>query len=208
MDERVKDARTVRCSVYADDKKLASTPLLRRDRRHRFHVNIPADCATLRLVTTDGGDGKDNDWCDWVNAAVEIGEDQTYEGPVARISLPAPWAWLKGDGISYDGSERILGWNENAQACWDFLCPADGKYELFISYGCNKEEAGSEFVVDIGGQSFPGKVESTGDWARFRSFSVGKVSLKKGEIYDVTVKLTKQVGGAMHLRCLTLVNEE
>jgi len=203
------DAGTVRCSVYAGDRKLASTPLLRRDRRHRFEVTIPADSATLRLVTSDAGDGKDNDWCNWVNAAIETGKGKISPWPAARIRLPAPWAWLKGDGISYDGAGKIVGWKENSQACWDFICPADGTYEVLISYGCDEENAGSEFAVDIGKETRNGKVEKTRGFAHFRWFSVGKVPLKMGETYDVTVRLTKKAGNeVMHLRSLAFVREK
>ena len=206
IDDKAGDKGTVRCEVYAADKKLASSPLLRRGVIHRFDVTIPPDCRTVRLVTTDGGDGKNADWCDWIKAAIEAGQRKTYLSAAARIYLHAQWAWLKGDGISYEGG-TINRWDEKAQARWDFIGPADGTYELFISYGCPKEEAGSEFAVDIGGKSFPGKAESTGARDRFGKFSVGKVSLKKGEMYAVTVRVTKKVGTAMHLRSLALLKK-
>jgi len=62
---------------------------------------------------------------------------------------------------------------------------------VFISYGCHKEEAGSEFAGGIGKESFP-----------------GKVPLKKGRAYAVTVRLTKKVAGAMRLRSPALIREK
>ena len=79
---------------------------------------------------------------------------------------------------------------------------------MFVSYGCPKDDAGSEFALDIGKESFPGKVQPTGGPDRFGKLSLGKVPLKKGQAYGVTVRLTKKVAGAMHLRSLALVREK
>jgi len=206
VDDKAGEKGTVRCAVYAGDKKLASSPLLKRGLRHQFDVTLPANCREIRLVTTDGGDGKEADWCDWVKAAIETAKRKTTLWSAARLDLPARGAWLNGAGIAHQGG-TINRWDQNASARWDFIGPADGTYELLVSYGCPEKDAGSEFAVDIAGKSFPGKVESTGGPDRFGRFSVGKVSLKTGEMYAVTVRVTKKVGNAMHLRSLALVRE-
>jgi len=72
----------------------------------------------------------------------------------------------------------------------------------------NKDDVGSEFAVDVAGQSLPGKVEDTGDSDSSKKFSVGQVALTKGEIYNVTVRLTKPVGRGMNLSYVELVKKK
>ena len=79
---------------------------------------------------------------------------------------------------------------------------------MFISYGCHKEDGGSEFAGDVGGKPPAGNVQPTGGPDRFGKPSPGKVLLKKGEVYGVTVRLTKKVKDAMRLRSLALVREK
>jgi len=206
LDDERSHSGTVRCSVYADDAKLASTLLLRRDRRHRFEVPIPSDAGTLRLVTADGGDGKDHDWCDWLKAGIEAGAGEPSPWP--GVVLPAQWARLEGEGIKLS-HWRIDHWNEKAQAWWEFICPADGTYEVFISYRASKEEAGGELAVDIGEQTLRGKVQNTGDWYPFKRFSVGQVSLNKGKTHHVTLRVTKEAAKVLeYVRCLALVQKK
>jgi len=201
---------TVRCSVYADGNKLASTPLLRRDRIYRFDVAIPPDAVTLRLVTSGVGDGKDLDWCNWIEAAVQTGEATPSLRPAARVHLPARWAWMEGDGIRYNAHKAEGLWlaDDQGQARWDFLCPSDGTYEVFVSYACLPAGAGSEYAVEVGNQSFSGKAEETGNWNEFKRFSVGEVSLKKGEMYDVAVRLTKLVEHGVNVYSVELDKKE
>jgi len=140
-------------------------------------------------------------------AAVEAGKEKASPQSAARIHLPARWAWLKGDSTSRQG-EAIKRWSDKTQARWDFICPADGTYEVFVSYACGKDAAGSEFAVDIAGQSFPGKVADTGADNRSGKFSVGKVPLKKGAMHGVTVRLTKLVRHGMNLSSVELTGKK
>jgi hypothetical protein len=63
------------CKVVAEDAAgkpavLSGTPVLRTGKAMQWHfdVTLPADCAKLRLVVEDGGDGYFCDHADWVNA--------------------------------------------------------------------------------------------------------------------------------------------
>jgi len=135
----------------------------------------------------------------------EPGKEKISPPPAtAQVNLPARWAWLKGDGVSrQDGAIRR--WGDNARARWDFICPASGTYELFLSYGCAKDSAGSEFAVDVAGKSFSKKVEDTGADNRSKKFSVGRVSLNRSEMYNITVRLTKRLKHGMNLSSVELV---
>ena len=207
LDDRSGDKGTAVFSVYADDKKLASSPLLRRGAKHQFDTALPPKCRTVRLVTSDAGDGNEGDWCDWGNAAIETGAPKKPLWSAERIEFTAQQAWLKGQGLLRLGG-AVSGWDAKARVRWDFVSPADGTYELFISYGCPKEDAGSEFAVDIAGKSLRGKVQGAGAPDKFGKFSAGKVALKKGEVYNVIVRLTKLVKSAMRLGGLELVREK
>jgi len=207
IDERRGDNAAVSCSVYAGDSNVASTPRLQRDRAHRFDVAIPPDSEMLRLVTESESEGDRTDWCDWIQASVAPGKAKAATWPAARVDLPARWARLKGEGLRYD-AHAIIGWKEGSEAGWDFICPADGTYELLVRYGCHKEGAGSEFTTALGEQSFSMKTEDTGDGSRFKRFSVGKIALEEGEKYDISLRFTKQVGGGMNVRCIELKRKD
>jgi len=196
----------VRCSVYADGNKLASTPLLRRDRICRFDVALPSDAATLRLVAAGVGDGKDLGWCDWINAAVRTGEATPSLRPAAQVHLPARWAWIEGDAIRYNAHKAEGLWlaNDQGQARWDFLCPSEGTYQVFLSYACLQPSAGSKYAVEVGDQSLSGMAEETGNWNQFKRFPVGEVSLKKEEMYEVAVRLTELVAHRINVRSVEL----
>jgi len=132
-------------------------------------------------------------------------DDQSGQREV--VTLPARCAWLKGEGLSRK-SGMVSGWNDQTQARWDFVCPADGTYELFISYGCDKDGAGSEFAVDVAGGSHAGKVESTGGADSSSRFPLAKVEMRKGEVYNALLRVTKPVGKGMNLSSVELIKQK
>ena len=54
--------------VFVGDRRVFQSPLLRRGDFRHINVSIPAGSKTIRLVVTDGGNGKSSDHADWVNA--------------------------------------------------------------------------------------------------------------------------------------------
>ncbi len=82
-EERASWRASVVAKVYLDDELIAESPLLRAgDAPWNMDVALPSRPASsarprqLRLVVTDGGDGINSDWCDWVNAGFVTRETQ------------------------------------------------------------------------------------------------------------------------------------
>ncbi len=74
-EERASWRASVVAKVYCDQQLLDTSPLLRAgDPPWNIDVALPLSSADdnpprqLRLVITDGGDGINSDWCDWVDA--------------------------------------------------------------------------------------------------------------------------------------------
>ena len=74
-EERASWRASVVAKVYVDEVLVVESPLLRAgDAPWNVDVTIPrrlrsgATPRRLRLVITDGGNGINSDWCDWVNA--------------------------------------------------------------------------------------------------------------------------------------------
>ncbi len=64
---------------------------------------------------------------------------------------------------------------------WEFSLPKAGLYQVDLSYAAGRNSAGTEFAVESGASTIPGKVEDTGgDWV-FRSFTLpGTLALSQG----------------------------
>lgn len=75
-DSQRKDPRaSICCSMVAEDAsgkmiELGKTPVMRSGKIEQFNfdLSLPADCAKVRLVVTDAGDGIACDHADWANA--------------------------------------------------------------------------------------------------------------------------------------------
>jgi DUF1680 family protein len=59
---------SVTYEVYADDRMLYETPVLRWGEIWHIDAAIPDGAKQIRLVLTDGGDDYNYDWGDWINA--------------------------------------------------------------------------------------------------------------------------------------------
>ncbi|MEL6110992.1 MAG: sulfatase-like hydrolase/transferase, partial [Planctomycetota bacterium] len=106
--------------------------------------------------------------------------------------LSPSWATLLGaktryvfDGYDWD---TIEGWREESDGCqWRLEVLRDGDYELLLRYGCNPSAAGSTIrlsLISTDGLSEPvpsiHRVRATATANQFETFSVGKVSLERG----------------------------
>ena len=72
--------------VHADKLLLASSPLLKNKVITAWHFDVPVPPGTknVRLVVTDGGDGKHEDYANWV----EAGFKTSTEGPSDEPAKP------------------------------------------------------------------------------------------------------------------------
>ena len=126
-----------------------------------------------------------------------------------EVELPARLAQVHGQTARYEfggGHDNIGFWTDvNDWVSWDFVLEKGGDFEVVITYACDKGTGGSEFAVEIDGQSLKGVVEETGSWTDFVERSLGKVSLKGGR-YKLAVRpLTKPGGAVMNLKSVKLL---
>jgi alpha-L-fucosidase len=126
-----------------------------------------------------------------------------------EVDLPARLAKVHGQTARYesgDGHDNIGYWTDvNDWVSWEFVVEKGGDFEVVITYACDKGTGGSEFAVEIDGQSLKGVVDETGSWTDFVDKSLGKVSLKAGK-YTLAVRpLTKPGGAVMNLKSVKLL---
>jgi hypothetical protein len=88
---------------------------------------------------------------------------------------------------------------------WDFQTKTAGEFNVEVTLACPTEAAGSEYAVTVADQSLRGTVESTGDWSKFVTRTLGKVTLAEAGRYTLSVKPTAMPHSAvMNLQSITL----
>lgn len=122
------------------------------------------------------------------------------------LELPAEDATTTGTARLEADKKAIGFWTDvKDTVSWEFEAQR-GEVELELEYACADDSAGSEFVVEIGGQTVKGKVEATGGWDKFRRVRLGKVALVVGGKSRVTVRaINKPKLGVMNLRAVRLL---
>lgn len=134
-----------------------------------------------------------------INKMTIIGDEGTVKAKEAQVH---------GSGAGYEPSSNrdcIGNWNNvKAWVSWEVVVQKAGEYEVIASQSM-ADTPGSPYEVSIAGQTVQGKVQSTGDWARFRSIPLGKVKIAEAGTYTLAVKPIKKLGTyVMNLRSVTL----
>jgi HEAT repeat protein len=122
--------------------------------------------------------------------------------------MKAKEAQIHGPGAGYEPAANrdcIGNWSDaKAWVSWEVVIQNAGEYEVIASQSM-AGTPGSTYAVSIAGQKVQGKVQSTGDWARFRPIPLGKVKIAEAGTYTLAVKPTKKVGPhVMNLRSVIL----
>jgi alpha-L-fucosidase len=127
------------------------------------------------------------------------------QGAKGEVELSAKLAQINGR-TAYVDNDSITYWSEIEDwVSWDFVLDTGGDFEVVITYSCDKGTGGSEFAVEIDGQSLEGVVEETGSWTDYVEKSLGRVSLKRGR-YKLAVRALSKPGGAiMNLKAVKLL---
>ena len=106
------------------------------------------------------------------------------------LTLSADAADLHGDQIKVEdrgGKSNIGFWNRGGEwASWKvkFLMP--GTYRVVGTIAAIS--AGSEFVVEVGGQKISGKSPNTEGWDRFQEVEIGRIDIKEPGELTVTIR--------------------
>jgi len=124
--------------------------------------------------------------------------------------LAARDAEIHGNTAQYEsgGDRDNIGFWTNASdwVSWQCSVPADGAYNVEVTYACPDESAGSTFTVGAeGGETVTSTVASTGSWTAFQSKTLGQIRLSAGR-NTIAVRVKEMPRGAvMNLRQVRLV---
>jgi alpha-L-fucosidase len=128
------------------------------------------------------------------DGSVSLGaEDAVIHGRTARCQ-------------SSNGHDNIGYWSDkNDWVSWYVRVKTPGKFNLEIVLSCIPDDAGSKYTVTVADRTLPGTVESTGDWDKFVTSTLGTVTVAESGRYLVTVRPTTMPKKAvMNLQSVTL----
>ena len=91
----------------------------------------------------------------------------------------------KGGAVNYTFAgydwDTIDGWrNPGESVSWVLDVVREGSYEITLTYGCLRENAGGRFRISAAGSRLEGTVQPTPDRNMFLKRKVGFLKLKKG----------------------------
>jgi alpha-L-fucosidase len=140
-----------------------------------------------------------------------VAEWTPVAAPPAKISSSGPSALparsAETTGLAhYEADKDCIGyWTQPGDTVsWKASVEQAGRYEVGVTYACEKGAGGSEFTVACGREKVAGVVRETGSWTEFRTVSLGTVEVPAGT-QTLTVSAQKMPGFAvMNLRGITL----
>jgi alpha-L-fucosidase len=90
--------------------------------------------------------------------------------------------------------------NAGDEVTWQAVVAGEGDYAVQVTYACDNQAGGSEFVISVADDATAGIVHTTGGWDRFVEKPLARLHLKPG-FQTVTVKVSSMPHGAvMNLR--------
>jgi len=139
----------------------------------------------------------------------EIAPYVTTQAADGSVNLPAEDAVIHGKTAKcqvMDDHTNIGYWTDkNDWVSWNFRVEKPGKFDVQIRLACDASTPDSEYAVTVAEQTLQGKVESTGDWNKFVTRTLGTVTLSKAGHYTLSVKPTAMPHSAvMNLESVTL----
>ncbi len=105
-------------------------------------------------------------------------------------------------------NKQCLGFWTDADdwAEWTFSLEQTGDFDVFVSYGCNEANAGSEVMILLNDQSFEMKIEDTGGFQEWKRVSPGSISLSsRNENKLAVVPKTKTNKAVLDIRRIELI---
>ncbi len=160
-------------------------------------VNVPAkgvhDAATVVKLILDG--------------EPRVVSGPIKPGPDGKVLLQAADADIHGERLAYEakwGGSLGFWTSHEDYATWTFTAPK-GLYEVEVDVSCVADLAGSEFVVELSGQAFTGKVPNTGNWGTFTPYRCEQFEIAEDGPLTLTVRPGEDFTGTlMNLRVVRL----
>jgi alpha-L-fucosidase len=107
-----------------------------------------------------------------------------------NLLLRADDAELHGQQIKQEsqGGQTCIGFWDRAEewVSWNVRFPGAGRYQ--VSADCATVHPGSPFVLEIAGQSLPGKAPQTAGWDKFVSIDLGVIEIKQAGHQQVKLR--------------------
>ena len=76
---------------------------------------------------------------------------------------------------------------------WHLELAKPGTFEVEITYAALEDRAGAPYVVSSGEAEVSGKVEPTGDWYEYKTFSLGSLGLPQAGVQTVEIRPQREV---------------
>ncbi len=126
-----------------------------------------------------------------------------------KLVLEAADAELHGPGIhteSKDAGRTNIGfWDDpSAYPAWEATFPTKGAYRVVARIAAR---APSRFTIAVGRDTLACQVEATGDWDKFRDFTLGKIEVSEPGKKTIKVLPDKKAWKAINLSTLQFIAE-
>ena len=100
-------------------------------------------------------------------------------------------AVTQGDAVkrfNREGEWHISKWTEPSDGiAWRLDVARPGEFEVKITYAANQGWAGQVYIIEAGGTQLDAKVERTGDWYEYQTFSPGTIALTQAGEHTVRI---------------------
>ena len=100
-------------------------------------------------------------------------------------------AVTQGDAVkrfNREGEWHISKWTEPSDGItWHVDVARPGEFEVKITYAANQGWAGQGYIIEAGGTQLDAKVERTGDWYEYQTFSPGTIALTQAGEHTVRI---------------------
>lgn len=128
--------------------------------------------------------------------------------PDGSISLLANEAELHGTGLQKEAKSGVpnIGYWSNVSdwVAWQLPPSTSGAYRVSLCYASDDRSA-VDVGMDGGGSTLGANLVSTGDFANFRTVSLGRISAKSGTTHTLTIRpQSAATWHAVNIRYITL----
>ena len=124
-------------------------------------------------------------------------------------------ARISGDSLKYMFNEKwdetrgyiTSGWTMTTdKMIWNYRLPADGWFNVEISYGAPEEVSGSTFRIGSIGNEVSGTIENTGGYYAFKTRMIGRIHLRANSSANLEMQAVKlRSGSLMNLKQVRLI---
>lgn len=126
------------------------------------------------------------------------------------ITLPATAAEIYGPNLAFESKHENLGWwsSTDDHAIWTIDVPDSGHWTVKVDYACHNEAAGGAMKLVSRGRLLSGRVPGTGTWDDYRTWTVGKLDLRRGRQQLIVTAPERPKSALIDLKAIRLIPPE